>query len=356
MKIKILCYFQVFLAWIFCFSINNLKADPLNASINTPSSDQIVAKDSSISFSGSATGGCPPYTYSWNFGSADPSSSSSSSASATLGDACSGQVTTVTFTVTDASGATDTDNVDVTVPDIQSTTESSAPDGTDNSRDTIGVGEKVDMAITPAGLNPTWSTSQNGTIQTPGDPDNATLTAGDTSGQITVTAYIQGFTLTNSFNVVVPSSLTATKAYGYSTIGSTWQIIQVKVHPENVSFDNVYWSEDTCPASKVSGYFWDLHIKTINNLDHDPQNNGTYQPSYIPFNQNIVSDMDKAVGLPPTYEDGYMEWKIPTSWITTDDYNTGNSRTPFDQSPVTQSFSMASTGIITISKLNVSTP
>jgi 3D (Asp-Asp-Asp) domain-containing protein len=118
---KRLYIFNVFIVWTFCFAINNLKADPLNASINTPSSDQIVAKDSSISFSGSATGGCPPYTYSWNFGSADPSSSTSSSASATFGDDCAGEVTTVTFTVTDASGNTDSDNVDVTVPNVEIT-------------------------------------------------------------------------------------------------------------------------------------------------------------------------------------------------------------------------------------------
>jgi len=82
------------------------NANPLNATINaSPTSGQVPL---TISFTGNATGGSSPYTYSWNFG--DGTSSSTQNPSHTYSTA--GDYT-ATLTVTDSASSQDSESVTI---------------------------------------------------------------------------------------------------------------------------------------------------------------------------------------------------------------------------------------------------
>jgi len=350
MKIKILYSFRLFLGCTFCFAISNVNADPLNASIDTPTSDQIIAKDSSVSFSGSATGGCPPYTYSWSFVSADPSSSTSSSASATFGDNCAGEVTTVTFTVTDASGNTDSDNVDIIVPEIESQTKVHAPDGTDDSRDTIGIAEQVTLQIYPQSLteNVHWNcTGGSGRIGNGSALENI-LTAGDFAETDVVTAIVGGVTLSNSFSVIEPTTITGSKLN--NTLiqpGSTGMNILLTVNPLNVSFGNVLIAEQKCSPSHPTGIF--LYHKAPDHVV-----DGSY--SVLDNNNNFDHDTAYLILTGPYQSGGSFEWHIPTFYVTAHALSSGKTGHYFDNSPIVQSFTVDYLGNITIVKYACKAP
>lgn len=72
--------------------------------------DDTICSGSCTTLSGSASGGIPPYTYSWS-----PDNGSLSDTSDTNPTACPDTTTTYTLTVEDANGCTDTDQVVVTV-------------------------------------------------------------------------------------------------------------------------------------------------------------------------------------------------------------------------------------------------
>ncbi len=86
----------------------------LSAAISSPSSDVTVATGTAVSFTGSASGGTSPYTYSWTFG--DGGTASTASASHTFTNSGSSNVTyTVTFTANDSASHTASATRNVTV-------------------------------------------------------------------------------------------------------------------------------------------------------------------------------------------------------------------------------------------------
>jgi len=99
------------------------SANPFSAEINAfPTSGYAPL---SVSFSGSTSGGNPPYTYSWNFG--DGSTSSIQNPSHTYSSA---GTYTVTLTVTDTNSSTASDSLTITVSSTPSPLSASASTST----------------------------------------------------------------------------------------------------------------------------------------------------------------------------------------------------------------------------------
>ena len=108
-------------------TINAVNTLPLVASIvASPASGQTPL---TVNFTGSATGGSPPYTYSWNFG--DGASSSTQNPSHTYSDAGN---YTATLTITDSTSNQDSESVTISasVPLPHTVTTPNTPSGPTN--------------------------------------------------------------------------------------------------------------------------------------------------------------------------------------------------------------------------------
>lgn len=171
-------------------SDSSSNKDSLVASITSPALNASIAEGESVVFSGSASGGTSPYTYTWTFG--DSSNSDSS-------DQNPGEITfdtegeyTVTFTVEDSDGGTSSDSVTITV-------ESSSVDSTPvasitspSSATTINVGDSINFQANVTGGNDPltywWNFGTDGpsgtSVEDPGD-----ITFSD-AGTYTVTFYV----------------------------------------------------------------------------------------------------------------------------------------------------------------------
>jgi len=91
---------------------------PLEVHID-PAETQYINKGETIEFSATAIGGCPNYTYSWNFGGGTSSDGTTSqSPSVTFPESLWGQEVTVSVEITDDEGTTDSDSVTVVVPKV----------------------------------------------------------------------------------------------------------------------------------------------------------------------------------------------------------------------------------------------
>ena len=227
-------------------SASSLFAAPLSVTM-TPSSDQIILKDESISFSCAPAGGCTPYTYSWSFQNATPSSSTGQSANAVFGASAEGNENTVTITVTDHNGDTASANITVKVLKIETQTVAATP--SDRTRKIIGIGEEVNCSIRPASVGSAiWSggafTSPTGT--------STTFNASKSPSTPTIKATVGGKDCTVALTVVAPSGLTVS----FSSDGSpgtagppnnniaALSVFDFTITPTTVSFYNIELREN----------------------------------------------------------------------------------------------------------------
>ena len=106
-------------------------------------------------------------------------------------------------------------NVTLLAYSLTSQTALNAPDGTTNTRTTVGIGEKVNISFLPASVNPSWGFTTTGVNSTQGTlkkgSSTATLTAGDQAESDTVTATVAGISNSVAFNVIEPTTITGTK-------------------------------------------------------------------------------------------------------------------------------------------------
>lgn len=223
-------------------------------------------------------------------------------------------------------------------PVVTSQTVKPAPDGTANSRTTVGVGEIVRLTSSTAG---TWTVSQ-GRIIGLNTGSVILWEAPATASSATITITSPGGTSVLTFTVIAPNALTMTifshDAIPSGTAGAC-MIMDVVVNPRNVNFGRTQWLEVPGPASNVSGYFNRFQAATI---FHNPN------PNYLPFNDNNTGLQDHAAwhGVPAPFSFGTFDWVIPNRYKI-DGEPDGSGR--FFTNTV-QAFTMFSSGTMMINK------
>ena len=146
------------------------------------------------------------------------------------------------------------------------TSQTIATSPANRARTKIGVGEEVDLTVSPGPA--TWTiTSGSGTI-TPSSGSNSTVryTASDTTGSVTITATGQGCSCTITLTVVPPSHWTMQKQPGTNLKHETgrpdcgWKGVMY-VHPNDVNFYRVETREMDSKSVATGSYNPNLHDK-----------------------------------------------------------------------------------------------
>jgi peptidoglycan hydrolase-like protein with peptidoglycan-binding domain len=142
-------------------------------------------------------------------------------------------------------------------PVVTSETIKSAPDGTPDTRTTVGVGERVRFTANTSG---TWTVS-HGHIIGLNTGSNIVWEAPPTATAPTITVTTPGGTRVIPMTVIAPNALSMTvnrnDAIPAGTAGAC-MITDVVVNPLNVNFGRTQWLEVPGPATNVSGYFTGL--------------------------------------------------------------------------------------------------
>ncbi|WP_430931729.1 eCIS core domain-containing protein [Saccharicrinis sp. 156] len=225
-----------------------------------------------------------------------------------------------------------------TVPVVTSETIASAPDGTADTRTTVGVGERVRFTGDTAG---TW-TATTGRIIGNNNGVNMVWEAPPIAASPTISLTTTGGATSIHMTVTAPDSLTMTvggrHAIPAGTAGACMQN-NVFIHPMNVNFGRTQWLEVAGPASNVSGYFTRF---TADQIFHHPN------PNFLPFNDNNTGLTDHAAwhGVPAPFSGGRFDWVIPNLYkIDGEPDSQGKIFTN-----TTQAFFMTSTGTMMITK------
>jgi hypothetical protein len=282
------------------------------------------------------------------FPSGEPIWSGTSGASGT-GDTTTVQFNTASpagtsYTVTATCGNSVTMYVICVNVQLITRTEASTPDGSPSSRTTVGVGEIVDVTLTPTSLgHVTWSLAGGGELSaTKGNPIEFTA-PGQAANPCTITANCAGLSWTVPFNVIPPAGETATvssiNSYLIGTQGVGF-VLAITVTPTNVSFHNVSIKEQKGTRSNITGVFKSHPTKNI----HHPNIHFTL----LDVN-NQWSDTLWCQGYPANeWSLGHMDWTIPVRWAVNPIPTAPGSEGIPDR---TETFDMAPDGTTTLSKL-----
>ncbi len=191
-------------------------------------------------------------------------------------------------------------------PVVTSETIKSAPDGTPDTRTTVGVGERVRFTANTSG---TWTVS-DGHIIGLNTGSNIVWEAPPTATAPIITVTTPGGTRAIPMIVIAPNALSMTvnrnDAIPAGTAGAC-MITDVVVNPLNVNFGRTQWLEVPGPATNVSGYFNQFAAATI---FHHPN------PDYLPFNDDNAGLRDHASwhAVPAPFSFGTFEWVIPNRY------------------------------------------
>lgn len=193
-----------------------------------------------------------------------------------------------------------------TAPTVTSQTLVTAPDGTADTRTTVGVGERVRLTGNTAG---TWTASE-GTIIGLNTGSNVIWEAPAIAANPVITLTTPGGATATNFTVVIPDSLDmAVGAHDPIAVGTAGacMITNVTANPLNVSFGRTQWLEVPGPASNVTGYFRRFSAAQ---LRHHPN------PRYLPFNDlnGGLSDHAALHNAPPAFSFGTFDWVIPNRY------------------------------------------
>ena len=193
-----------------------------------------------------------------------------------------------------------------TPPTVTSQTISSAPDGTADTRTTVGVGERIRFTSTTAG---TWTVS-DGRIIGLNTGANMLWEAPAVAANPVITITTPGGATNMAMTVIAPNNLNmvvaAHDAIATGTAGAC-MITNVTVNPLNVSFGRTQWLEVPGPATNVSGYF---NRFSAAQLRHHPN------PRYLPFDNNNTGLTDHAAlhNGPAPFSFGTFDWVIPNRY------------------------------------------
>jgi hypothetical protein len=140
---------------------------------------------------------------------------------------------------------------------LTSDTAESAPDGTADSRTTIGLGEQVECTVTDnppdVGPQPTWQAIGGGSVD-PQTTTTTTFTAPKGPATCTVQVTVDQATASLDFQVIEPNGLNAAfvRDGGQGIPGDLWIACQsffgTTVVPTSVSFHNVEFREHVLPS------------------------------------------------------------------------------------------------------------
>ena len=191
-------------------------------------------------------------------------------------------------------------------PTVISETLRPAPDGSSDTRTTVGVGERVRFIADTSG---TWTVS-HGRIIGLNTGSNIVWEAPPVATSPTITITTPGGTRVVPFTVVAPNNLdmevNRNDDIAAGTAGAC-MVTDVTVEPLNVNFGRTQWLEVPGPATNVSGYFTRFAAATI---FHNPN------PNYLPFNDNNSGLHDHASWheVPGPFSFGTFEWVIPNRY------------------------------------------
>lgn len=194
----------------------------------------------------------------------------------------------------------------ITAPTVTTQTIVAAPDGTADTRTTVGVGERVRLTGNSAG---TWTASE-GQIIGINNGSNVIWEAPAVAATPTVTLTTPGGQTVVQMTVVAPDSLdmavAANDPIAVGTAGAC-MFTNVTVNPLNVSFGRTQWLEVPGPASNVTGYFTRFSAAQ---LRHRPN------PRYLPFNDLNGGLNDHAAfhAAPAPFSFGTFDWVIPNRY------------------------------------------
>lgn len=204
---------------------------------------------------------------------------------------------------------------------ITTRTLASAPDGTADTRITVGVNERVEMTVT--GAPATWVAS-SGTI-TPIVGNTVVWTAPDTSGPSLITAtQPTGSSCSVAMIVLSPASalLTRKTDVGYTAgLAGSGFVADLTVMPISVSFSRIEVMEGSV-AAVATGYY-DV-VLGWNGAIHPPTAGG-----FKPVNSRNGGLRDtvgsRAPGTPTPFSKGDFLWKIPQIFRVTGNSGTGTT-------------------------------
>ena len=200
-------------------------------------------------------------------------------------------------------------NPPLTVPPaITTQTIKSAPDGTADSRKTIGVGERVRLSANTAG---TWSVSE-GHIIGLNNGANVIWEAPALASNPTITLTTPGGVKVIPFRVISPDAISMNvvrnEPIPVGTAGAC-MLLNVTINPLNVNFGRTQFKEIPGPGTNVSGYFTRF---TAAQLFHHPNAN------FVRVNDNntLLPNGDHAAAhvLPGPFSFGTWEWVIPNEY------------------------------------------
>src|SRR5579859_7155515 len=255
--------------------------------------------------------------------------------------------TTSTDTDADSQGV-DTEGKTGAAVTITSKTTLHAPDGSDDTRTTVGSGEEVTFAVGGTTLAD-WTASTG----TPGSASAANAfvwQAPEAPGTSTISAKVggaKGTTGNLTMTVVAPDSMTGVKNSEDAIAGGVagaGMFLKMNFGPTNVSFGNAELLEVAGGPSSVSGFFATLVAAGVD-LNHHPN------PSFvrIPANNSFCCDHAAISGLPKPWSVGHFEWQIPNKYRVAG--SSGGGTTFFTS---VQSFDIDGSGSVTVSKLGAS--
>jgi peptidoglycan hydrolase-like protein with peptidoglycan-binding domain len=193
-----------------------------------------------------------------------------------------------------------------TAPTVTSQTIVAAPDGTADTRTTVGVGERIRFTGDSAG---TWTASE-GQIIGINNGSNVIWEAPAVAATPTITLTTPGGQTATQMTVVAPDSLdmavAANDPIAVETAGAC-MFTNVTANPLNVSFGRTQWLEVPGPATNVSGYF--TRFSAVQ-LRHHPN------PRYLPFNDLNAGLNDHAAfhEAPAPFSFGTFDWVIPNRY------------------------------------------
>ena len=193
-----------------------------------------------------------------------------------------------------------------TPPTVTSETILPAPDGSPDTRTTVGVGERVRFTANTSG---TWSVS-HGRIIGLNTGSNMVWEAPAVATSPTITVTTPGGTRVVPFTVIAPNNLdmavNTNDAIPAGTAGAC-MITDVTVEPLSVNFGRTQWLEVPGPATNVSGYFNRFAAAAI---FHNPN------PNYLPFDDanSGLNDHASWHAVPGPFSFGTFEWVVPNRY------------------------------------------
>jgi hypothetical protein len=199
------------------------------------------------------------------------------------------------------------DTLKLNVVEVKSETVSHTP--ADMTRTQIGVGEEVNMSLTPAVAGATWTASL-GTCK-PTSGSSTTYTAGDSTGSGVVTATLPIGSCTKTFTLIAPTTViratvAGTDSFAKGTQGAGVRMLPVIIGPDTVSFYRLQIMEVGKDASSISGYFT-THAP-ISHIGHGADN-------WFGLNEsNAWQDHASLFGYPQPWAAGGFTWDIPAKW------------------------------------------